>query len=371
MPAPAPPQLSRSSSASTLSAVPTTPPAAPAELPPLPPLVSKPIAGCKELSGAALARPIKALLSPALARLERPLRIVGLLATPDAGCATYAALTARACRAAGVEFETLDLRLASSSLGPEGSEGSEGSEERAREETEEARFVAVLGAIHRLNADDTLDGLLVYFPLFGARDGELRAAISPRIDVEGVSPASLAASAARPPQPLEELFRAPAHAAAYPCTAAAVFHTLAQAGVPRSGTVTVVNRSETVGRPLAAMLANAGATVYSADIGGVQLWRGGEVGPVVEDIDTPLPALLAQSDAVVAAVPGQYTVPTGALKRGAACVDLSAGGNFAQDVRDRAGTLAPRVGAVTIAMLMANALVLRHKAGRERGGCSS
>lgn len=363
MPAPAPPQLSRSSSASTLSAVPTTPPAAPAELPPLPSLVSKPTAGCKELSGAALARPIKALLSPALARLDRPLRIVGLLATPDAGCATYAALTARACRAAGVEFETLDLRPASAA-------GPEGSEESAREETEEARFAAVLGAIHRLNADTTLDGLLVYFPLFGARDGELRAAISPRIDVEGVSPASLAAGAARPPQPLEALLRAPAHAAAYPCTAAAVFHTLAQAGVPRSGTVTVVNRSETVGRPLAAMLANAGATVYSADIGGVQLWRRGEDGgPVVEEVDTPLPALLAQSDAVVAAVPGQYTVPTGALKRGAACVDLSAGGNFAPDVRDRAGTLAPRVGAVTIAMLMANALVLRHKA--LRGGCSS
>merc|ERR1711939_560074 len=36
-------------------------------------------------------------------------------------------------------------------------------------------------------------------------------------------------------------------------------------------TITVINRSEVVGRPLAALLANDGAHVYSVDLDGVQL----------------------------------------------------------------------------------------------------
>ena len=41
-------------------------------------------------------------------------------------------------------------------------------------------------------------------------------------------------------------------------------------------TVTVINRSEVVGRPLAAMMANDGAEVYSVDISGVQKFTRGE-----------------------------------------------------------------------------------------------
>jgi len=39
--------------------------------------------------------------------------------------------------------------------------------------------------------------------------------------------------------------------------------------------VTIINRSEIVGRPLAAMLANDGADVYSVDINSIYLFRGG------------------------------------------------------------------------------------------------
>ena len=41
-------------------------------------------------------------------------------------------------------------------------------------------------------------------------------------------------------------------------------------------TVTIVNRSEIVGRPLAAMLANDGATVYSVDIDSTYIFRRGK-----------------------------------------------------------------------------------------------
>lgn len=40
-------------------------------------------------------------------------------------------------------------------------------------------------------------------------------------------------------------------------------------------TVTLINRSEVVGRPLAALLANDGARVYSVDINGIQEYHRG------------------------------------------------------------------------------------------------
>jgi methylenetetrahydrofolate dehydrogenase (NAD+) len=42
-------------------------------------------------------------------------------------------------------------------------------------------------------------------------------------------------------------------------------------------TVTIINRSEIVGRPLAAMLANDGAEVYSIDIDSIYLFSGGRL----------------------------------------------------------------------------------------------
>ncbi len=45
-------------------------------------------------------------------------------------------------------------------------------------------------------------------------------------------------------------------------------------------TVCVINRSEVVGRPLAALLANDGASVYSFDISGVYLMQRGEISEV-------------------------------------------------------------------------------------------
>ncbi len=45
-------------------------------------------------------------------------------------------------------------------------------------------------------------------------------------------------------------------------------------------TVCVINRSEVVGRPLAALLANDGANVYSFDISGVYLMQRGKISEV-------------------------------------------------------------------------------------------
>lgn len=93
--------------------------------------------------------------------------------------------------------------------------------------------------------------------------------------------------------------------------------------------ITIVNRSETVGRPLAALLANDGACVYSVDITGVQQFTRGEGikkrrHEVVEKEGWELGDCLPLSDVVISGVPGEsFKIPTKLLKDGAVCVNFS------------------------------------------------
>jgi methylenetetrahydrofolate dehydrogenase (NAD+) len=140
-----------------------------------------------------------------------------------------------------------------------------------------------------------------------------------------------------------------------------------------SKVITVINRSEVVGRPLAALLANDGARVLSVDID-CECWRpapsieptppGSEplfvLAAIVEfskrpitstahtskynphHIMTPLPSdftlqsALAVSDVVISAVPSKnYKVKTEWLKDGCICVNVAGDKNFEADVRDK------------------------------------
>ena len=117
-------------------------------------------------------------------------------------------------------------------------------------------------------------------------------------------------------------------------------------------------RSEVVGRPLAALLANDGARVFSVDIDSIQEYtkrptpptsdvdgekkaavRGAYhprhvVRPVSPSFD--LSRCLAISDVVISAVPSAtYKVPTAALKDGCVCVNVAADKNFEADVREK------------------------------------
>ena len=160
-------------------------------------------------------------------------------------------------------------------------------------------------------------------------------------------------------------------------------------------------RSEVVGRPLAALLANDGARVFSVDIDSIQEYTkrptvptapssssGGEGGgraaaarrafhphhvvrPAPPSFD--LARCLVISDVVVSAVPSAtYKVPTAALKDGCVCVNVAADKNFEADVREKvcfarhfliftrvnrlrqASLYIPAVGKVTILMLLRN-----------------
>jgi len=159
------------------------------------------------------------------------------------------------------------------------------------------------------NADPSCHGIIVFYPVFGddpsffggSQDEYIRDCISVEKDVEGMchtyrhhlyrnkrhvdhtvpicNPAVLAAAAkagiAGTPLMVQE------RKCVLPCTPLAVVKVLEALDVydrtlPMGNrmvgkTVTIVNRSEVLGRPLAAMLANDGAKVYSADISGMHV----------------------------------------------------------------------------------------------------
>lgn len=80
-----------------------------------------------------------------------------------------------------------------------------------------------------------------------------------------------------------------------------------------------MNRSEIVGRPLAALLANDGASVYSVDITGVQHFTRGEGickrQHQVHETELTLEDVVPRSDVVVTGVPSPgYKFPTQLLK---------------------------------------------------------
>jgi methylenetetrahydrofolate dehydrogenase (NAD+) len=130
-------------------------------------------------------------------------------------------------------------------------------------------------------------------------------------------------------------------------------------------TITVINRSEVVGRPLAALLANDGASVYSVDLDGVQQFtRGRGLKKCRHGVhDMPgweLKDCLPLSDVVISGVPGdKFKIPTELIRDGAVCINFSSEKNFVSDqVKEKASIYVPAIGKVTIAVLLRNLLRL-------------
>lgn len=110
----------------------------------------------------------------------------------------------------------------------------------------------------------------------------------------------------------------------------------------------LTRRSEVVGRPLAALLANDGARVFSVDLDGVQEFTKrkppaeGSTRPafhphhLVKSTKMTLEECLALSDAVVSGVPSKaYQVSTDALKEGVVAINFSESKNFQPNIKDK------------------------------------
>jgi methylenetetrahydrofolate dehydrogenase (NADP+)/methenyltetrahydrofolate cyclohydrolase len=269
-----------------------------------------------------------------LAAAGRTLRVVGLLGQDEGPAATYARYARRGFDDVGIEF---DLRRVSA---------------------DEAE-----AAVAAANVDADVDGVFLYYPLTDRRgDRWLRELVDPRKDIEGMHSfwSRLLYENERFVDPERNI------RAILPCTPLAILKLLQRAGMrgtsenaPLEGvTACVINRSEVVGRPLAAMLANDGARVHSLDISGAVTYEPaiGRHTHEVRDSGIDRATALANSEVVISAVPSKdfELIRGDELRPGAICVDVAEFTNFAESAKERASVFVPRVGPLTIAMAARN-----------------
>lgn len=186
------------------------------------------------------------------------------------------------------------------------------------------------------NHDANIDGIIVYYPIYNNRqDQYLQQVTADSKDVEGLSHRYIF-KLYHNERFLDER---QTQKSLLPCTPLAVLkildHLKIYNGILPYGNrlfgrkITVVNRSETVGRPLAALLANDGACVYSVDINGVQQFTRGQgikkqKHEVMEMDGWTLEDCVPLSDVVISGVPGEaFKLPTKSLRDGAVCINFS------------------------------------------------
>jgi methylenetetrahydrofolate dehydrogenase (NADP+) / methenyltetrahydrofolate cyclohydrolase len=194
--------------------------------------------------------------------------------------------------------------------------------------------------IESLNADQRVHGILLQLPLPGHLDQDpLIEAIDPAKDVDGLTPINAGRLAQGRPEAIA------------PCTPSGVMELLRDAEVEVEGArAAVIGRSILVGKPLAALLLAANATVTHC-----------------HSRTRDLAAVCREADVLVAAA-GQAGLVSGEIvKPGATVIDVGTNwvdGKLVGDVdfdsvSERAGAITPvpgGVGPMTRAMLLVNTL---------------
>lgn len=229
-------------------------------------------------------------------------------------------------------------------------------------------------AIFAANDDPAVDGIIVYYPIFPGNpthDKYVQETVALSKDVEGLRHQHIQnmyhnVRFLDPPENRKKSI--------LPCTPLAVVKILEHVQIYNpilapgnrlyGKTITVINRSEVNGRPLAGLLANDGATVYSVDVTGVQLFTRGQgikapKHQVQEKEGWTLKDCLPLSDVVIGGVPVEsFKVPTELIREGATCINFASYRNFeGPAVKEKASIYVPSVGKVTIAVLLRNLVV--------------
>ena len=196
----------------------------------------------------------------------------------------------------------------------------------------------LLAKIAELNADETVDGILVQLPLPKQINADaVISAIAPAKDVDGFHVANAGALVTG-----KQGF--------VPCTPFGVMRLIEKSGVnPRGKSAVIVGRSNIVGKPMALLLLAADATV------------------TVAHSRTPdLCAVTRNADILVAAVGRAKLIKADMVKPGAVVIDVGmnrdengklCGDVDFSEVKAIAGSITPvpgGVGPMTIAMLMQN-----------------
>lgn len=192
--------------------------------------------------------------------------------------------------------------------------------------------------IEQLNADETVDGILVQMPLPAPlNEREILQTINPAKDVDGFHPLNLGKLLIGEPAPVA-------------CTPRGCMRLIRLAKQDLTGLhAVVIGRSVIVGKPMAQLLLNANCTVTTA-----------------HSKTRDLPALCRSADIVVAAIGKPKTVKADWIKDGAIVIDVGINrledGKLCGDVDfdacfDKCAAITPvpkGVGPMTIAMLLEN-----------------
>lgn len=192
--------------------------------------------------------------------------------------------------------------------------------------------------IEQLNADETVDGILVQMPLPAPlNEQKILQTINPAKDVDGFHPLNLGKLLIGEPAPVA-------------CTPKGCMRLIRLAKQDLTGLhAVVIGRSVIVGKPMAQLLLNANCTVTTA-----------------HSKTRDLPALCRSADIVVAAIGKPKTVKADWIKDGAIVIDVGINrledGKLCGDVDfdacfDKCAAITPvpkGVGPMTIAMLLEN-----------------
>jgi methylenetetrahydrofolate dehydrogenase (NADP+) / methenyltetrahydrofolate cyclohydrolase len=204
----------------------------------------------------------------------------------------------------------------------------------------------LLGLVSDLNADDSVDGILVQLPLPPPIDeARIIRALDPVKDVDGFHPFNAG-----------QLYLG--RPTLVPATPLGIMALLAEHRVPLEGAeAVVIGRSDIVGKPIAHLLLQANATVT-----------------ICHSRTSDLARYTLEADVLVVAVGSPEVVTPDMVKQGAAVVDVGINrteggivGDVAPDASDLAAFITPvpgGVGPMTIAMLLRNTV----KAARYRRG---
>ncbi len=279
------------------------------------------------VDGKAIAAELRAELTEEVALMvaggSPPPSLAVVLCGDDPASAVYVRNKGRAAERVGVRF-TLHTPPAESSTGE------------------------LVSLVRSLEADDSIDGILVQLPLPPHVDAAaVTACISPEKDADGFHPYNLGRLAEGHP------------AVVAPGTPLGCMELLRRSEMPiRGSRAVVIGRSAIVGRPLALMLTNADATVT-----------------ICHSRTRDLAAVCREADILVAAIGRPGMVDASFVKPGAFVIDVGTtprdgvvlGDVDRASVEPVAGWLTPvpgGVGPMTVAMLLRNTTSL---AGARRG----
>ncbi len=267
------------------------------------------------LEGKPVAESIYAQLRASLPNTKRKPKLAVVLVGSDPASQTYVRSKAKKCEELGMASDTLELKASTS-------------------ETE------LLNLIAKLNADDTVTGILVQLPLPSQISRhQVSLTIDPFKDVDGLHPVNAGLLMQGQPNFI-------------PCTPAGIMEMLNFYKIEASGKkAVVIGRSEIVGKPMALLLQQANATVT-----------------VCHSKTPDIEKVCREAEILVVAMGKPKAVTQSWVSSGAVVVDVGihrVEGKLCGDVdfeavQSRVSAISPvpgGVGPLTIAMLMQNVLI--------------